>query len=49
MTLYEGKFIDLSDLVNKSYFKRSFLHETFAGGPLNENGPCTVPSGRFNE
>ena len=30
------------------YF-REFLHQTFAGGPLNERGPCTVPSGRFNE
>merc|ERR1712170_196376 len=24
---------------------REFLHQTFAGGPLNERGPCTVPEG----
>jgi len=28
---------------------REFLHITVVGTPLNERGPCTVPSGRFNE
>jgi len=27
---------------------REFLHLKFTFSPLNENGPCVVPSGRFN-
>ena len=27
---------------------REFLHLKFTFSPLNERGPCTVPSGRFN-
>merc|ERR1711982_15523 len=27
---------------------REFLHLKFTFSPLNENGPCTVPSGNFN-
>merc|ERR1712012_1242397 len=28
---------------------RQYLHLKFTFSPLNERGPCTVPSGRFNE
>merc|ERR1739847_134906 len=28
---------------------REFLHLKFTFSPLNERGPCTVPSGRFNK
>merc|ERR1711881_176892 len=27
---------------------REFLHLKFTFSPLNEDGPCVVPSGRFN-
>jgi len=27
---------------------REYLHLKFTFSPLNERGPCTVPSGRFN-
>jgi len=29
-------------------FMREILHLKATLQPLNENGPCTVPSGRFN-
>ena len=43
------KFIQYICIGKHFLFFREILHLTVVGSPLNEKGPCTVPSGRFNE